>query len=36
MEQKLIVCPDPAYRGLVLQGENHYKSHSAKVHKGPF
>jgi hypothetical protein len=35
-EQKPIVCPVPACRGLILQGENHYKSHSAKVHKGPF
>jgi hypothetical protein len=35
-EQKLIVCPVPTCRGLVLQGENHYKSHSAKVYKGPF
>ena len=35
-EQKPIVCPVPACRGLVLQGENHYKSHSARVHKGPF
>jgi hypothetical protein len=35
-EQKPIVCPVPVCRGLVLQGENHYKSHSARVHKGPF
>ena len=35
-EQKPIVCPVPACGGSVLQGENHYKSHSAKVHKGPF
>jgi hypothetical protein len=35
-EQKPIVCPVPACRGLVLRGENHYKSHSVKVHKGPF
>jgi Protein of unknown function (DUF3435) len=35
-EQKPIVCPVPACGGLVLQGENHYKSHSARVHKGPF
>jgi hypothetical protein len=26
-----IVCSVPARGGLVLQGENHYKSHSAKV-----
>jgi hypothetical protein len=35
-EQKPIVCPVPTCGGLVLQGENHYKSHSAKVYKGPF
>jgi hypothetical protein len=35
-EQKPIVCPVPTCRGLVLQSENHYKKHSAKVHKGPF
>ena len=35
-EQKPIVCSVPTCRGLVLQSENHYKNHSAKVHKGPF
>jgi hypothetical protein len=31
-----IICPEPACNGLVLQGQMHYMSHSAKVHKGPF
>ena len=30
-EQIPIACPVPACSGLVLQGESHYKSHSAKV-----
>ena len=31
-----IIYPEPACNGLVLQGQMHYMSHSAKVHKGPF
>jgi Protein of unknown function (DUF3435) len=31
-----IICPEPACSGLVLQGQMHYMSHSAKVYRGPF
>jgi hypothetical protein len=31
-----ITCPDPTRGGLVLESQMHYKSHSSKVHKGPF
>jgi hypothetical protein len=29
-----IICPEPACNGLVLQGQMHCMSHSAKVHEG--
>lgn len=35
-EDSVISCPDPACDGILLKGQRHYMSHSAKIHGGPF